>query len=61
MKVNWMWAVAGFVVAGAAAFLLEKKLKQQLLAFLPETEEQKNFGAFPPEIPAYEFEGIDFV
>ena len=61
MRITWMWAALGVAVGGVALLLLQKKSDRQLLSFLPETEEERNFGAFPPEIPRYEFDGIDFV
>ena len=56
-----MLTAVGVVVGGVALLLLQKRFQQHLLSFMPESEDEKNFGAFPPEIPLCEFDGIDFV
>ena len=48
------------IFAGTAFLLLFGKFRRQELSFLPDSEDEKNFGAFPPEIPHYEFDEIDF-
>lgn len=61
MKFKWMLAAVSVVFGGAALLFLQRKFKRGVLHFMPDTDDGKNFGAFPPEIPHYEFEGIDFV
>jgi len=61
MRTSWIWAAVGFVAAGVAFLLYQKKVHRQPLCFRTEPDEEKNFGEFPPDIPAYEFDGIDFV
>mgnify|MGYP001605114645 CR=1 FL=1 len=61
MRFTWTLTAISVVVGGAALVFLLGKFRRQVLSFLPDSEDEKNFGAFPPEIPHYEFDGIDFV
>jgi hypothetical protein len=61
MKLRW-WLVGTGALVGGSVLILGWWLKRNgLLHFVDSDEGEKNFGAFPPEIPESEFEGFDFL
>lgn len=62
MKNRWL-VLGAIAVAVAGGVILMRHLRSGRTlypAFVQAFGEQKNFGAFPPEIPEYEFEESDF-
>ena len=60
MKLRW-WLIALAAATAGVVFLLHRTpVRNRMLHFVDEETGQKNFDAFPPEIPGAEFEGIDF-
>ena len=56
-----VFLVFSFIIGGAAVLFVSKPPEMERLRFLPAADEQKNFGAFHPEIPDHEFNEIGFV
>lgn len=58
-----LWLLGLVAVIATGAVLLARHTKQargSSLQFVDAENGQKNFNAFPPDIPEGEFEGIDF-
>jgi hypothetical protein len=58
-----LWALSIVALLAAGAVLLLKHSKEERTAtfrFVDDGTRDKNFDAFPPEIPEYEFDEADF-
>lgn len=63
MKMRW-WMMGLIAVAvGGAVLLLRRSRKGEngVFHFVENEEALKNFGAFPPDIPETEFDGVNFL
>jgi hypothetical protein len=60
MKVRWWFLGALAAITGGILVVKHFVDSKKLLHFV-ESENEKNFGEFPPDIPESEFEGVDFL
>ena len=61
MQAKWIVFGAFLVTCAAIIYRIEKSHCKEAIHFFQDSEEPKNFGAFPPDIPESEFERVDFV
>jgi hypothetical protein len=61
MKLRW-WILGTAAAITGAVFVVKHFVddKTKMLHFI-DSGNEKNFGAFPPEIPETEFDGADFL
>ncbi|MFH0990819.1 MAG: hypothetical protein V1799_12465 [bacterium] len=63
MKLRW-WILGTMAVAvGGSLLLLHKirKINGESFHFVDDESALKNFGAFPPDLPETEFDGVNFL
>ncbi len=62
MKIRW-WMVGSLALVVGGILLVGRVLsvRERALHFVDGDGEEKNFGAFPPDIPETEFDGADFL
>ena len=63
MKMRW-WIMGLVAVAVGGSLLLLKRARKNedgVFHFVEDEEALKNFGAFPPDIPETEFDGVNFL
>ncbi|MBI3578481.1 MAG: hypothetical protein HY276_03780 [Ignavibacteriales bacterium] len=63
MKLQW-WMVGVIAVVAGGSFLLLRSFRSKngvAYHFVDDEVALKNFGAFPPELPEDEFDGVNFL
>ncbi len=62
MRLRW-WTVGLLAAAVGGTLLLWRRIRptSERFQFVEEEEQLKNFGAFPPDIPETEFDGVNFL
>jgi hypothetical protein len=63
MKPGWWIAgiVAAIAVGGTWLYLRRFRGDDGVFHFVDDESALKNFGAFPPEVPEDEFDGVNFI
>ena len=56
----WALSIVALLAAGAVLLLKHSKEETATFRFVDNGTRDKNFDAFPPEIPEYEFDEADF-
>lgn len=57
----WALSIVALLAAGAVLLLKHSKVERAaMFRFVDDGTREKNFDAFPPEIPEYEFDEADF-
>jgi hypothetical protein len=57
----WALSIVSLLAVGAVLLLRHNKLERpSMFRFVDNGSREKNFDAFPPEIPEYEFDEADF-
>ena len=57
----WALSIVALLAAGAVLLLKYNKVERSAtFRFVDDGTREKNFDAFPPEIPEYEFDEADF-
>ncbi len=62
MKIRW-WMIGSLALVVGGILFVSHALgeKGKSLHFVDGDGDEKNFGAFPPDIPETEFDGADFL
>jgi hypothetical protein len=61
MKTSWKICLAAMLAGGAVVYIRTHAPKNGTLPFEVDWPKQKNFGAFPPDIPQNVFDGVRFI
>jgi len=57
----WALSIVALLAAGAVLLLKHNRVERaSMFRFVDDGTREKNFDAFPPEIPEYEFDEADF-